>query len=328
MNKRLGVLFTFIMVLCLHIDGSPSFVRSADADDALQVALLPILDVLPYHVAEANGLFKAHNVAVSAVPAASAVERDQLMQSERVDGMLTELNTTAVFNHAKVRIVIVRFARVAYPDYPLFRILAAPQSNIRTAADLAGAGIGIGKNTVIEYVTDRLLAAAGLRPEQVVKQSVPVIPERFQLLMQGRIKAAVLPDPLAKSAMTAGAVEVLADSAHPQYGVSVLAFRAATLQTRGEAVRRFLKAWDAAAAWINAHPAESKVILLNKIPIPDNVKESYQIPPFPRNGVPSQEQWTDVLRWMAERGLPQGNPAYATSVSAAFLESAPAAAPQ
>jgi len=41
--------------------------------------------------------------------------------------------------------------------------------------------VGISKNTIIEYVTDRLLAAEGLNHQTIIKKSVPVIPERYQL---------------------------------------------------------------------------------------------------------------------------------------------------
>jgi len=286
----------------------------------LKVALLPILDSLPFHVAEERGIFAQLGVEVKAIPVASAIERDQLMQSGLIDGMLTELNTTAAFNRKGVQIRIVRFARVAYPHFPLFRILAAPGSPIQTASDLAGVGIGIARNTVIEYVTDRLLEAKGVKPDRIVKQSVPVIPERFQLLLQGRIKAAVLPDPLAKSAMEAGAREVAADSEHPEYGVSVLAFRAEALGGRGETVLRFLEGWDRAASWLNDHPEEGRAVLLGKIPMPENVRNTYRIPPFPRNGVPTREQWTDVTRWMQGRGLLEQTVPYEGSVTAEFLK--------
>ena len=74
-----------------------------------------------------------------------------------------------------------------------------------------------------------------------------------RLLLQGQIKVATLPDPLAKSAQTAGAGRVVDDSAHPQYSVSVLSFSVNSLQTKADAVRLFLKAWDHAAADINAN---------------------------------------------------------------------------
>jgi len=318
MKKIMSIVSTVLPILFFQVCNP--WDAAGSEDRSLKVALLPILDSLPFHVAEEKGIFAERSLKVKMVPVASAIERDQLMQSDRIDGMLTELNTTAVFNRDTVRIRIVRFARVAYPDYPLFRVLAAPQSGIRTASDLRGVGIAIAKNTVIEYVTDRLLEARGLKPEEVVKQSVPVIPERFQLLLQGRIKAAVLPDPLAKSAMVAGALEVVADSEHPKYGVSVLAFRAETLKSKGDSVNSFLQAWDDAAAWINEHPEESRAVLLRRIPMPENVRSTYQVPPFPRNGVPTEEQWADVILWMQGRGLLQGTVSYENSVTPEFLK--------
>jgi NitT/TauT family transport system substrate-binding protein len=317
--KIMAIPSAIVLALFFQITNPYAAAGPGDPDRSLRVALLPILDSLPFHVAEEKGFFARRGIDVKAVPVASAIERDQLMQSDRIDGMLTELNTTAVFNRDMVRIRIVRYARISYPDYPLFRVLAAPDSGIRTASDLAGVGIGIAKNTVIEYVTDRLLAARGLKPEQVVKQSVPVIPERFQLLLQGRIKAAVLPDPLAKSAMISGAIEVVADSEHPQYGVSVLAFRAETLRLKGESLKLFLQAWDDAAEWINEHPEESRAVLLRRIPMPENVRSTYRIPPFPRNGVPTREQWRDVILWMKERGLLEVPVSYEDSVTGEFL---------
>jgi NitT/TauT family transport system substrate-binding protein len=310
-----------LLALCLACPLAPAQAGAEAASRSLplRVALLPILDVFPFHVAESQGAFGRLGVNVKPVPVASALERDQMMQSGQIDGMLTEINTTAAFNRNSPSIRIVRFARVAYPDYPLFRILSSPGSNITSAAGLAGVGIGVAKNTVIEYVTDRLLTAKGLRPEQIVKQSVPVIPERFQLLLQGRIQAAVLPDPLARSAMEAGAVQVAADSEHPRYGVSVLAFSTQALREKGEAVRLFLQAWDEAAARINENPEGLRAVLLQKIPVPENIRKAYRIPPYPRNGVPDRGQWKDALQWMREKKLLDGAVSYEESVTAEFL---------
>jgi len=138
---------------------------------SLKVALLPILDAFPFYVAESEGYFVDYGVAVKAVPVASGLERDQLMQSGAIDGMLNEMITTANFNRNRLRVKSVLSARKAYPDFPLFRILSAPGSRLTSTAGLAGVPIGISKNTIIEYVTDRLLTAEGLETETIVKKS-------------------------------------------------------------------------------------------------------------------------------------------------------------
>jgi NitT/TauT family transport system substrate-binding protein len=158
-----------------------------------------------------------------------------------------------------------------------------------------------------------------LAPDQIAKKSVPVIPERYQLLLQGRLKAATLPDPLAKSALEAGAGAVVDDSTHPRYSVSVLSFSIQTLKTKADAVRRFLKAWNQAAQDINADPESYRSLLLQKIRVPKNIQQTYRIPPFPLREVPGAEQWADVMNWMVSKGLLKAALPYKESITTDFL---------
>jgi len=286
---------------------------------SLKIALLPIIDALPFYVAEANGYFSGHGIKVMAIPVASGLERDQLMQAGEIDVMLNEMTTTANFNRNKVQVKILSSARTAYPGFPLFRLLAAPGSGLTSPLDLASIPIGISKNTIIEYVTDRLLTANGLRKDQIVKKSVPAIPERYQLLMQGRLKAATLPDPIAKSALEAGAVQIIDDSDYPRYSVSVLSFSVKAIKNKSKAIRFFLKAWDRAAEKTNSNPEAFRSVLLRKIRVPKNIREKYTIPPFSRSGVPDAGQWADVMKWMVSKGLLNTSLSYKNSVTTSFL---------
>jgi NitT/TauT family transport system substrate-binding protein len=287
--------------------------------EPLKIALLPILDVFPFYVAESEGYFADYGVSVKAVPVASGLERDQLMQSGAIDGMLNEMITTANFNRDHIQVKSVISARKAYRDYPLFRLLSAPGVNFSTTKQLANVSIGISKNTIIEYVTDRLLIAEGLDAEAIVKKSVPVIPERYQLLLQGQLKAATLPDPLARSAIVAGAGEIVDDSAYPGYSVSVLSFSIKSLEHKGRAIRLFLKAWDRAAGTINNNPESFRALLLKKIRVPKNIQQTYKIPPYPRREVPTAGQWADVMDWMTAKGLLKSTLSFEDSITAEFL---------
>jgi NitT/TauT family transport system substrate-binding protein len=214
---------------------------------------------------------------------------------------------------------IVASARKADRNSPLFRLLAAPGSGLKKPGDLAGVPIGVSKNTIIEYVTDRLMTAAGVAMTDIVKKSVPVIPERYQLLIQGQLAAATLPDPLAKSALAAGAVNIIDDSRFPRYSVSVLTFRAATLQSKPDAVRAFLKAWDKAAADINKTPEDFRPLLLKSIRVPENIQQTYKIPAFARSEVPSAGQWDDMMKWMVTQNLLPAPLPYEQSISTDYL---------
>lgn len=316
-KTTLTFLFTTLTTVALVMCTSPNG-WTADTRP-LKVALLPILDSLPFYVAEMKGHFNRNGVSVKSVPVASALERDQLMQSGAIDGMLNEMMSTASFNRDQVKVQIVMAARRAYPQYPLFRVLAAPDSGIDNPRKLAGVAVGVSKNTIIEYVTDRLLQAERLKAGDIKNISVPVIPERFQLLIQGKLSAATLPDPLAKSAMEAGAILVIDDAQHPRYSMSVLSFNRQALQQRPDDIHNFLKAWDQSAADINTNPEKYRELLLQKIRVPKNIQATFAIPPYPRKELPVEAQWADVMAWMVKKGLLESPLMYRPSVTNAYL---------
>src|SRR4030042_6599346 len=138
----------------------------------LRIGVLPILEALPMYVALSQGLFAEEGLQVEFVPAASAAERDQLMQAGQIDGMINDLVSTVLYNQQQVQIVIVRFARVASAQDPAYRILASAGSGITGVDGLRGVPIGVSEGTVIEYVTDRLLEAGGLAADR--SESAPV----------------------------------------------------------------------------------------------------------------------------------------------------------
>ncbi len=293
-----GVALVALMLLtaCLPWGGSASQQR-------LRVGLLPILDTLPFYVAEQKGYFQAEGVMVELVPVKGAQERDALMQAGEIDGMLTDLVAVGLFNREKVPLHVVTTALRAVPDAAMFRVLAAPASTFRTARDLAGVTIAISRNTIIEYVTERLLMAEGLAREQIQTLEVSAIPVRYEQLMVGQVPAATLPDPLASGAMAGGAHLIVDDTQHSQYSQTVLAFSRSSVESKSEAVRRFLRAWDRAVDDLNSRSDEFADLLIEKGRVPDNVRGTFRMPPFPKGDLPSSAEWEDVMRWMVEKGL-------------------------
>jgi NitT/TauT family transport system substrate-binding protein len=283
------------------------------------LALLPIPDVLPVYVAEEKGYFKELGISVESLSVGSAVERDQLMQAGRVDGMINDISAAANFNRERNRVKIISIARAPIGGSPLFRILAAPGSKLKTIADLADIPIGISKNTVIEYITTGLLKAGGVPPEAIGYQSVPVLPERLQLLLSGQLPAVTLPDPLGASAIKSGAVEIVNDTALASVSASVITFSSDTLLNKKDTVKKFMTAWDKACANINSDPDSFQELMLKKIRVPKNVQKDYRVPPMPRKVLPTKAQWDDVMAWMLEKNLLVQPLTYEDSVTSEFL---------
>ena len=313
----------FILFASITVCFASSSHLIARDSQPLKVALLPIIDSLPYYIAEADGDFKKAGIQVKMLPVMSGLNRDQLMQAGEVDGMLNELTTVANFNRKNSQVKAVYSIRSAHAKYPMFRLVASPGNKLNKVSDLSGASIGISKNTIIEYMTDRLLQAEGLDPARLDKRSIPAIPERFQLLMQGQLETVVLPDPLGSAALAAGARLIIDDSANPQYSISLLTFSNESINNKTETLQRFLAAWDNAAARLNKSPESYRSLMLKKIRIPKNVQKSYPIPRFSQSSVPSQKQWEDVMKWMVGKGLLKAALSYNSSITADFLPTKP-----
>ncbi|MCF6334262.1 MAG: ABC transporter substrate-binding protein [Spirochaetales bacterium] len=286
---------------------------------SVSVAVLPVVDSLPLYAAVENGYFNDNNLDVTILPVANPVERDRLMQSGEIDGMLNELSTLALFNRENITIKAVITARRPMSGSPLFRILASPGSSVSTTADLKNIPIAVSRNTVIEYLTERILLSDGVDISSIVTKNVPVIPERYQLLMNGTILAAMLPDPLGAAALAAGAVPVIDDLSYSKYSVSVLSFRASLVDSEEELVSGFIDAWNSGAKAINGSPESYRQLLLEKIGLPEIIKDSFKIPLFPIMEVPDKEQWDDVVLWLHEKKLLDTYPDYEDSVSSQFI---------
>jgi NitT/TauT family transport system substrate-binding protein len=92
-KQNLWSLITLVVLVGLILASC----ATAPEPATLRMAVLPILDALPYYVAEARDYFKKYEVEVKAVPVASGLQRDQLMQSGAIDGMLNEMITTGIW---------------------------------------------------------------------------------------------------------------------------------------------------------------------------------------------------------------------------------------
>lgn len=285
----------------------------------LRIAVLPILDALPMYVAQANEYFNEQGVEVEFVPVSSAAERDQVMTAGQADGMINDLVSTVLYNQDSTQIQIVSFARTATPEFPQFRILSARDSGINEVDDLMGVEIGISEGSVIEYTTDRLLEAEGFSPIEIVTIAVPSIPVRMSLLDSGELSAANLPDPLASLAVQGGAVAIVDDSSHPEFGNSEISFRKSVIDTNPEAIRGFLAAIDQAVQEINADPSKWDDLLTEQSLVPAPLIGSYNIPTFPSGTLPNEDQWEDVVDWSLAKGLISEPVSYSDSVNASFL---------
>jgi NitT/TauT family transport system substrate-binding protein len=320
-NLLMRPLLVAVTLLGMILSASGSAAASAPTGEpvVLKLALIPVIDTLPMFVAQVEGLYAKQGVNVKLIPVASAPERDQLLQAGQADGTLNELLSVIFFNKEKVRMQAVRYGHMASAGAGHFFILASGKSGIRDVNGLKGIEIGISQGTIIEYVTDRLLASKSLAASEIKYLAVPRIPDRMALLASGELKAGVMPDPLAALAVQQGARIILDDTSNPKPGASVISFRKEVIDRQPQAIKGFLAAIEEAVGKINRDPSKYGALLAEKKIVPPTLIRSYLVPKFPARGVPTEAEWSDVLSWAKAKGLITANPAYQDSVNPTFL---------
>jgi len=274
--------------------------------------------VLPMYVAEKEGYFAQQKVNVELVLFNSAVERDSALQAKQIDGQLNDLVATLLLAKGDDKLKVVRQTYQGSKAMAMMYVLASPQSTIKTPADLKGVEIGISTNSVIEYATEAMLREKGLKAEDIKKVEVSKIPVRFDMLMKGQLQAATLPDPLASLAIQQGA-RLIADDSASGFGQSVMTLRQEVIAAKPAAVRSFLAAYEQAVQALNASPNKYRELFVEQAKVPEQIKDTIAMPPYPLARVPSEAEFDDVVNWMVAKGLLTKPVAYGEVVTSEFL---------
>lgn len=271
-------------------------------EEKIRIGLLPIVDSLPFYVALDKGYFQGEGVNVQLVNFDSAVERDSAIQAGEIDGTLGDVLAVAALNNSGTPVKMVSLGLGETGKEGRFAILSSPGSGITKPEQLKNVPVAISTNSIIEYVTDVLLLEQGLQPGEIKKEAIPKIPVRLSLLLEDKIKAACLPDPLAALAQSKGAKLVVDDTAS-NLSQTVIYFRNSFLGQNPQAVTKFLKAYGRAAAEINGNPGAYSGLLVEKARVPREALAVFKMDHYPAPQLPDKKQVEKVIQWMTEKGL-------------------------
>jgi len=284
--------------------GAPADVTPA----AIKIGTLATQDALPLWVAEAAGYFGEQGIpSVEIITFQSATECQTAFTSGAVDALMTDIIVAANIQASGTPVMLATVMLGSDPAEGRFAVVAAPGSTIASMADLRGVAVGTASATITEYILDKLMEEAGYSAADVKREEVGKMPVRFQLLMEGQLKAAVLPEPFVTLAEQGGAKIVAGGDdtlAKQNVSQSVLCVSAEYADTPegAAAVAAVLAAWDRAVADINAAPDDFRQVLVDKARLPEPLAGTYKVSTYPMAAPPTSEQIQTVLDWMTAKG--------------------------
>lgn len=285
------------VLLASAITGCAAPGNTAEAGNTLTVGLTPAVDAIPFIIAKENGYFADRGVDVRFEVFKSARDRDAAFQSGALEGALSDEVGVCLYRNGGFD---VRITGITDGD---FLLLAGKASGIRSVGDLKGKKIAISENTVVEYTLDKILEKNAIGPGEVEKVAVPAIPIRLEMLRNGQLDAALLPEPFSSFAMNDGAL--LLDSAYTE-GMfpAVSVFTQKAIDEKGKAIRAFYEAYEEAVAYVNQTPIDGyEDIVIETIGYPEDMRGKIKLPEYRRNALPSESELAAAIDWAVKKGL-------------------------
>lgn len=267
------------------------------------VGTLPTEDILPLWLVERDGVgLEKSDASVSVVEFQSATELIAGVGSGDVDMAMTDIMVAASMFAGGIDVKMEWVTLGTTPDQGRFGIMVGPNSDVKSLQDLAGVPIGVGTNTILEYVMDCLMEDAGVPADQVVVEELQKLPVRYQAMVSGDVAAAALPGSLLALGEASGCHLVADDSSGRNLSSSVMVVRSEYAEKYPDVVKAVADAWDVAVAKINANPEEYRELLVKSANLSDVVAGTYPISVYPTVQLPTSDMVDPVLEWMRGKG--------------------------
>ena len=159
------------------------------------------------------------------------------------------------------------------------------------------------KNTIIEYVTDAITASQNMPEGSINKVVIPQIPTRLEMLQNGKLAAATLPEPMGSIAVANGC-KFITDSETLGINPGVMMFTAKAVDGKRAELQAFYRAYNKAVKYLNEHPQEEYIdLIIEKSGFPAAAKTALKLPKYREAGLPAEKDVTECISWMNQKGL-------------------------
>lgn len=296
MKKYLLLAISLICVFAVMVSGCGN--KQSDKElQAITVGVMPDIDSVPIIIAQEKGYFAEEGLKVNIQQFKSAMDRDAALQSGNLDGAISDLLAVAFAKSGGFDVKVT-----AYTDGD-YKLIAGKNENVASPKDLAGKDVAVSKNTIIEYVTDQISVSQSMKEDSINKVVIPQIPTRLEMLQNGKLAAATLPEPMGSIAVANGC-KFITDSEQLGINPGVMMFTAKCVDNKKAELQAFYRAYNKAVKYLNEHPQDEYMdLIIEKSGFPAIAKTALKLPKYREAGLPQEKDVVDCMKWMNSKGL-------------------------
>lgn len=305
-QRLLLVLTGMLMAMCL-ISGCGSTTSKPTTKGDLQeitLGVMPDTDSIPFIIAEQQGYFEQEGLKVNIQHFKSAMDRDSALQSGNLDGAVSDMLAVGFARDGGFDVRVTSMTDGSY------KLIAGKTTTAQTAAELAGQDVAVSRNTIIEYVTDQIFAHDGLTGDSINKVIIPKIPTRLEMLQNGKLAAATLPEPMASIAVHNGC-RFITGSDELGINPGVIMFTQAATTDKKAEIQALYRAYNKAVDYLNTTERSQYIdAVIEASGFPAEAKEALRLPQYSRAILPKESDVNDCLNWLTQKGLIHGQYSY------------------
>ena len=254
-------------------NATPSVVSG---NEDIRLAVLPIVDCLPFYYAEKMGLYDSLGLHLELCPFEAQNDCDTALLGGSVDGSFMDAERLAF--HQKRGVTFVQEMQTE-GDWAL---LSSGTLRIKKMKDLDNRVLGLPQRTTENLLADQALRQAGMKPTALVRVQVNSYRTCASMLENNQLDAAVLPEPFATEARLLGARQMYeARGAEKSRGMIVFRSKYIADKSHAKFLELLRRGYNQAVDSLNRHGVKCCLpILLNHYKISQQVADSLHLPHY------------------------------------------------
>ena len=297
MKRLLVMMMASVLVLSALVAGCGSQQAEKKELQGIAIGLMPYIDSVPIIIAEEKGYFAEEGLKVDIQKFKSAMDRDAALQSGNLDGAISDMLAVAFAKAGGFDVKVTSYTDGTY------KLIAGKGDGDVKPQDLAGKDVAVSKNTIIEYVTDRIMASQNMPEDSINKVVIPQIPTRLEMLQSGKLAAATLPEPMGSIAIANGC-RFVTDSEEMGVNPGVMMFTAKAASDKKAELQAFYRAYNKAVKYLNEHLQDEYMdLVIEKSGFPDAAKAALKLPQYREAGLPAEKDVSECINWMVQKEL-------------------------
>ena len=297
LKKLLAICLTVLVLAMLAGCGTTKQADTKKEMQPLTIGLMPDTDSLPFIIAQEKGFFREEGIEVNIEQYKSAMDRDSALQSGNLDGAVSDMLAVAFAKSGGFDVKVTSFTDGSY------KLIASKDSGIKDVKGLASKDVSVSRNTIIEYVTDQILAKENMDGDSINKVIIPQIPTRLEMLQNGKLAAATLPEPMASIAVHNGCKYVTGSD---ELGINpgVILFTAKAADAKKAEIQAMYRAYNKAVQYLNnTDRAEYIDLVIEKGGFPPAAKDALKLPKYHEAALPKESDVVDCIKWLNSKKL-------------------------